>query len=217
MTLWNSLRDKCLQQSDTVSLGEYSSSALRTDPKHLLFSLSRYKAAAKMLPLEKGATLEMGCGDGLGALILKQFSSSVLAVDGDSRAIQSAEAMNIPDITFLCDDFLGKKYGRFAAVVSLDVIEHIHSHLEDRFFSAISDNLDDDGVCIIGTPNSTAEQYTYDSNLESHVNLYNAERLYATLKTRFHNVFLFGMNDEVLHTGFYPMCHYLIAAACNKK
>jgi hypothetical protein len=25
------------------------------------------------------------------------------------------------------------------------------------------------------------------------------------------------MNDEVVHTGFYPMAHYLIAVCCGKK
>jgi hypothetical protein len=25
------------------------------------------------------------------------------------------------------------------------------------------------------------------------------------------------MNDEVVHTGFYPMCHYLFALACGKR
>ena len=33
----------------------------------------------------------------------------------------------------------------------------------------------------------------------------------------FHNVFLFSMNDEVVHTGFYPMAHYLIALGVGIK
>jgi hypothetical protein len=28
---------------------------------------------------------------------------------------------------------------------------------------------------------------------------------------------LFSMNDETVHTGFYPMAHYLIALCCGKK
>lgn len=217
MTLWETLRDRSLPKRESVHLGEYSSSALRTDPKHLVFTLSRYKAAGKLLPLEKGATLELGCGDGLGSLILNQFSNHLLAVDGDAKAIESAKNMHIPGIDFRCDDFLGKNYGPFNAVVSLDVIEHIPQHLEDKYFAAITAPLGMDGVCVIGTPNSTAEKYTFESNLESHVNLFDAHRLYATIKKYFHNVFLFGMNDEVLHTGFFPMCHYLLALACNKK
>jgi len=33
----------------------------------------------------------------------------------------------------------------------------------------------------------------------------------------FYNVFLFSMNDEVVHTGFYPMSHYLLAMSCGLR
>ncbi len=33
----------------------------------------------------------------------------------------------------------------------------------------------------------------------------------------FENVFLFGMNDEVLHTGMYPMASYIMALGCGKR
>lgn len=29
--------------------------------------------------------------------------------------------------------------------------------------------------------------------------------------------FLFSMNDEVVHTGYYPMAHYLIAVGIGPK
>jgi 2-polyprenyl-3-methyl-5-hydroxy-6-metoxy-1,4-benzoquinol methylase len=32
-----------------------------------------------------------------------------------------------------------------------------------------------------------------------------------------HQSFLFGVNDEVVHTGFYPMCHYLMALGCSPR
>jgi len=37
------------------------------------------------------------------------------------------------------------------------------------------------------------------------------------LKNYFNNVFLFSMNDEVVHTGFNKMAHYLIAICCAKN
>ncbi|MFM8835604.1 MAG: methyltransferase type 12, partial [Actinomycetota bacterium] len=37
------------------------------------------------------------------------------------------------------------------------------------------------------------------------------------LKKYFHSVFMFSMNDEVVHTGFFPMSHYLIAVCADKK
>ncbi len=39
----------------------------------------------------------------------------------------------------------------------------------------------------------------------------------ALLEHYFENVFLFSMNDEVVHTGYYPMAHYLFAVCCQKK
>ena len=37
------------------------------------------------------------------------------------------------------------------------------------------------------------------------------------MQRHFHNVFLFSMNDEVVHTGFSPMAHYLLALCCTKR
>jgi hypothetical protein len=33
----------------------------------------------------------------------------------------------------------------------------------------------------------------------------------------FHHVFIFPMNDEVVHTGFYRMANYLFAVCCSQK
>jgi hypothetical protein len=49
------------------------------------------------------------------------------------------------------------------------------------------------------------------------MNLYSGDRLREQLKRYFHQVFLFGANDEVVHTGYLPMAHYLIAVGCRKR
>jgi hypothetical protein len=33
----------------------------------------------------------------------------------------------------------------------------------------------------------------------------------------FNFVWIFSMNDEVVHTGYYPMAHYLFAVCAGKK
>jgi hypothetical protein len=33
----------------------------------------------------------------------------------------------------------------------------------------------------------------------------------------FHTVCVFSMNDEVVYTGFYPVAHYLLTAACHRR
>ena len=37
------------------------------------------------------------------------------------------------------------------------------------------------------------------------------------MERHFHNVFMFAMNDEVVHTGYHKMAHYLFALACERK
>ena len=37
------------------------------------------------------------------------------------------------------------------------------------------------------------------------------------MRRHFNNVYLFSMNDEVLHTGYKPMSHYLFALCANIK
>jgi hypothetical protein len=33
----------------------------------------------------------------------------------------------------------------------------------------------------------------------------------------FHDVFMFSMNDEVVHTGFHALAHYLFALCVGKR
>jgi len=217
--LWQEVRETALDMP-SITLGPYISQSLLKDPKHLLFSLSRYKSAGRLLPIDRSATvLELGCSEGMGTLILSQHAVSVLGVDFDVEAIRHAESLlQSPfKLAFQCDDFIGKKYGKFDAVVSLDVIEHINSIVECDFMETITTNLHKNGMCIIGTPNITAAEYASPASKLGHVNLFSANRLYELLQHYFNNVIIFGMNDEVLHTGFHPMCHYILAAGFNKK
>jgi hypothetical protein len=48
-----------------------------------------------------------------------------------------------------------------------------------------------------------------------HINLKTAESLKELMSNYFYNTFIFSMNDEVVHTGFLPMAHYIFALACN--
>jgi hypothetical protein len=41
--------------------------------------------------------------------------------------------------------------------------------------------------------------------------------LKKTMQQFFHNVFMFSMNDEVVHTGYHPMAHYLLAVCAHRK
>ena len=213
--VWNKVKD--LMEKKQIKLGPHWSFNLHNDPKRLAFVLSRYKFAAKMGAKNK-KVLELGCSEGIGTPILSEFALSYLGVDMDSAAIRAAQRNWSDDnTTFINDDFLGKVYGAFDTVVSLDVVEHIMPSSENLFFETLYKNMSKDGVGIVGTPNVTSSSYASAPSQAGHVNLFDAERLKMMMDKIFHNVFIFGINDEIVHTGFAPMAHYLIAIGCYKK
>ena len=107
--------------------------------------------------------------------------------------------------------------GGYDCIYSMDVIEHIPKEDEQTFVDTIWQNMADNGFAIIGTPNKTMYSYASPWNKLRHINNFDQARLYDLLSTRFAQVFIFGMTDEVLHTGYYPMCCYIVALALQKK
>lgn len=213
--LWESTSK--LMGEKLVSWGDHWSFNFRNDPKRLAFVLSRYKFCAKMA-CTNASILELGCSSGIGASILKEKAVSYTGVDLDEGALLSAKnTFPSSEYSFIYDDFMGKKYGQFTTVVSLDVVEHILPEHEDLYFETALLNLDANGICIIGTPNITAAPYASECSQLGHVNLFSQNRLAEAMKKYFHQVFSFGMNDEMMHTGYGNMAHYLLAVGCHRK
>lgn len=206
-----------------LELGAYWRHMLVVDAKHAIFALSRYKFACKMLARRKELTvLELGCNEAWGALMLQQGTDlkGYVGVDLDGEAIAwneknlHTDAFEFHEANFLEDMKLD---GQFDAVISLDVIEHIEPTMERRFCQVIVDHLKSSGVAIIGTPNVTMSPYAGPESRAGHINLYDQDRLYDLLDGFFENVFIFGMNDEVVHTGFAPMSCYIFAVCAGKR
>ena len=103
------------------------------------------------------------------------------------------------------------------AVVLVDVIEHIYAEEEDTFLTNIMASLNPTGIAIIGTPNITAEKYSSPNSKIGHINLKDHKGLKEVCQRHFHNVFMFSMNDEVVHTGYAPMAHYIWAVCAHPK
>lgn len=190
---------------------------LKGDPKRLGFVLARYQFAARMA-CRDGSVLELGCSEGIGAPILARQAHSYLGVDIDAPAIEYAR-LNWADarLRFLDEDFMGKDYGRFDTIVSMDVVEHIYPEFADHYWQTVRRNLSETGVALIGTPNLSAAPYASEASMRGHVNLYDARRLLAAMQRICHHSFLFGINDEVVHTGYYPMCHFLVVMGCKPR
>ncbi|PIS02124.1 MAG: class I SAM-dependent methyltransferase [Chlamydiae bacterium CG10_big_fil_rev_8_21_14_0_10_42_34] len=201
--------------STLLKFGDHWSFNIRNDPKRLAFVLARYHFATKMMQ-NPTSVLELGCSEGVGAPILTRQAKKYTGIDLDMSAIKSAQT-NFPEdkFQFTHDDFMGNLYGKFDAVVSLDVVEHILPEFEHIYFETVRKNVSDEGICIIGTPNITAAPFASEASQLGHVNLFTQKRLTTTLGKYFKFVFPFGMNDEVVHTGFSGMSHYLICIGFN--
>jgi hypothetical protein len=66
-------------------------------------------------------------------------------------------------------------------------------------------------------PSLESQQYASSQSKEGHVNCKSGDDFRGLLKKYFENVFLFSMNDEVVHTGFSKMAHYLFVMCTNQK
>jgi 2-polyprenyl-3-methyl-5-hydroxy-6-metoxy-1,4-benzoquinol methylase len=204
-------------QTERLLLGTHGSFNLWNDPKRLAFVLARYKFSAN-LACRHRTVLELGCSEGIGATFLAEWSSHYTGVDMDAEAVAAAKRNWRNDkLNFIEEDFLGKTYGTFDTIVSLDVVEHIEPEREFLFFETILKNLGTDGIGIVGTPNITSVPYASPASQLGHVNMFSAERLKTTMEQYFHNVFVFGLNDEMVHTGFASMTHYLMCVGCYRK
>ncbi len=204
---------------ESMELGPWTSYSLLHDPKHMAFVLARYKFCAKILD-DKKNILEVGCGDSFGIPIVAQGKDSVLGIDVDDRLLEGDKKRleKIKNIRFEnCNICERSPEGLFDGAYSIDVIEHLDKNLDDSFVKNVCDVLTEDGIYIIGTPNITANEYASPRSKVQHINLKSQKTLKELMKKYFKNVLMFSMNDEVVHTGYAPMAHYIWAVGIGKK
>ena len=202
-----------------TSLGLMSNYMWHNDPRHLAFLLSRYKFVAKMLS-GREHVLEVGCADAFGTRVVLQEVRKLTAVDFDPVFVNDANHRMDERWKFECrvHDMLEKPVeGTFDGAYALDVLEHIPKEQEHRFVGNIAASLSGQGVLILGSPSLQSQAYASAASKAGHVNCKDAPGLKGLLSNFFHHVFIFSMNDEVVHTGYYPMAQYLFALACSKR
>jgi len=195
------------------SLGLMTSQAWDDDPKRLAFTLSRYKFAAKMLS-GQNRVLEIGCADAFGTRIVRQEVRDLTAVDFDPVFVADVNRRMRAKWRFTClvhDLLTSPVPGRFNAAYALDVLEHIKPKDESKFLRNFCNSLTAHGVALIGMPSLESQKYASAISKAGHVNCKTMPELKKTMEKYFHHVFLFSMNDEVVHTGYHKMAHYLMA------
>ena len=201
------------------SLGLMTSQAWQDDPKRLTFTLARYKFVAKMLS-ESENVLEIGCADAFATRLVVQEVKSLTAIDFDPLFVQDTNSRMSDRWKFDCsvhDMLNGPVPGTFDGIYSLDVLEHILPKDEDVFIKNMVLSLASTGVMIIGMPSLESQPYASPMSQEGHVNCKSMPDLKSIMQRYFHNVFMFSMNDEVVHTGYGKMAHYLFAVCCSKR
>lgn len=217
---YNALIEK-YSEAGPVEMSIRGSMMWLTDPKLLLFTLSRHKFVAKMLS-GYDRVLEVGCGDAFASRLLHPEVQEIHSIDFDPVFIANAERRKQAawPVTYCVHDMLGGPYtkgGHFDAAFSLDVIEHIPATHEGLFLDNIRTSIKPNGIFICGTPSLESQPYASTLSREGHINCKSAEQLKQLLQRYFEHVFLFGMNDEVLHTGYFRMCHYVFALCVGRK
>lgn len=194
-------------------LGKNTTKILLTDPKLLGFMCARHKFVAKMFD-GYGRVVEVGCQEGFGSLIVAKSVHYLYAFDFFSEHIESCErrlSRIVKNIKFEARDALSGPAGKnFDGAFALDVLEHIDPKQEDLFMSNIAKSLSGGGVAIIGMPSLQSQAYASAASRLGHVNCKTGDDLVALGRKHFKQVFQFGMNDEMLHTGFRAMSHYLL-------
>lgn len=176
-------------------MGFMSSHIMRSDPKHLSFTAARYKFVAKMLE-GKDSVLEVGAGDGFFSAIVRQHVGGLVLTD-----IAGRDGIDPHDMVASAKD------GFFDGGYCLDVLEHIAAKDEDAFLSNFRKTVI--GPVIVGMPSIESQVNASALSRAGHINCKSKDELRSTMRRHFREVFMFAMNDEVVHTGI--MANYWLA------
>lgn len=200
-------------------LGLMTSQCWRDDPRRLAFMLARYKFVSKLFA-DFPRVLEVGCGDAFGTRIVAQAVRHLTATDFDPVFVQDVQRRQSDRWPFECavHDMLAAPYPEtFDGIYALDVLEHVRPEDEERFLRNLVASLAPHGSILLGMPSLESQDYASPLSKLGHVNCKSMPDFKSVMQKHFHHVFMFSMNDEVVHTGFHKLAHYLFALCCEPR
>lgn len=201
-------------------LGLMLNQAWYDDPKRLAFTFARYKFVSRMLAGCE-AVLEVGCGDAFASRIVLQEVGSLSVTDFDPAFIEDIKSRQVAGWEyremFTHDMLTGPVHGDYDGIFALDVLEHIKPENEDLFLKNMIAPLSSNGTVIIGMPTLESQVYASLISKAGHVNCQSLPQLKKGMERFFTNVYMFCMNDEMLHVGYHKMAHYIFALCCGKR
>ena len=161
---------------------------IAVDPVSLFYRehLARYEFAAEQI--RPGRTLDIACGTGYGAALLRDRLGVPVGVDVDELTVAGARRTYGTDrLGFVVADgcVLPFAAGLFRNVVTLETIEHVAD--DHGFIGELARVMGADGVLVLSTPNRAYSLREGRVN-PYHVREYDGEDLLALLRPHFGRV-----------------------------
>lgn len=206
---YQKLVDQMYQDHPPITLPPEYAYFFEKDLIRLLLRLARYKFVARHLR-KTDRVLEVGCGSGVGAMLLSQNCEHVIGLEVKTTELEEARSMNRrPNVEFRSQDLFDvSEPASYDAVVALDVIEHMPVEQGGRLLHGMARMMKPTGMVVLGTPSIYSYPYQSPFSQASHVKCYDLAELLALMDGVFSRTLAFSMNDEMVHTGHPKMAWY---------
>lgn len=178
------------------------------NPLMTTIKFSRFKFASKLIS-QNDTLLDIGCGQGLSSIFFSDYCKFVYGVDLLSDFLNH-DRKNIKFIKKSIFNIHKKNFNRKINIITLiDFIEHFKKSDGALILSKCSKLLEKKGgTLIVGTPSVYSSKYRSKRSKKQHIHEYDGMELKNLCSQYFNRTFLFSMNDELVHTGFYKLAWF---------
>jgi len=202
-----------------ITLPPNISEILCRDPRLIGFVAARHKFVAKIL--EGRDILEIGCQEGFGTMFIAPYVKSITCIDFYPPFVDGFNkymAPFLPNCSVKQGNITQESFqGPFDGAFALDVLEHIDASDEHLFWTNLCESITPKATAIVGMPSLESQAYASEASKLGHVNCKTGADLKKVASEYFSSVIILSMNDEMLHNGYLPMSHYILAVCVGKK